>query len=305
MASEHPWWGPARVPFLLLTPACMALGVAWSAWQLAQQGLSLNALDALLCVLGALAAHVAVNALNEHHDFRSGLDQRTQRTPFSGGSGVLPANPALAPVAWAMGWGALLFTVLTGLYFVVSRPALLWDLAPLGLVGVAVVVSYTPWLTRHPWLCLMAPGLGFGPLMLLGTEVVLTGAMSWQGLALSALPFFLANNLLLLNQFPDVDADRSVGRRTLPLLLGRAGSVPVLGLQYGLAFGAVLLGLALGWWPAATGLAVLGLPLAVSAWQRAQAHADDLPGLQPAMALNVAVNLITPVLAALGLALSI
>ena len=39
MASEHPWWGPARVPFLLLTPACMALGVAWSAWQLAQQGL--------------------------------------------------------------------------------------------------------------------------------------------------------------------------------------------------------------------------------------------------------------------------
>lgn len=122
MASEHPWWGPARVPFLLLTPACMALGVAWSAWQLAQQGQSLNVLDALLCVLGALAAHVAVNALNEHHDFRSGLDQRTQRTPFSGGSGVLPANPALAPVALAMGWGALLVTVLTGLYFVVSRP---------------------------------------------------------------------------------------------------------------------------------------------------------------------------------------
>ena len=226
-------------------------------------------------------------------------------TPFSGGSGVLPANPSLAPVAWAMGWGALLFTVLTGLYFVVSRPGLLWDLAPLGLVGVAVVVSYTPWLTRHPWLCLMAPGLGFGPLMLLGTEVVLTGAMSWQGLALSVLPFCLANNLLLLNQFPDVEADQSVGRRTLPVLLGRLGSVPVLGLQYGLAFGAVLLGLALGWWPAATGLAVLGLPLAVSAWQRAQAHADDLPGLQPAMALNVAVNLITPVLAALGLALSI
>ena len=208
MASEHPWWGPARVPFLLLTPACMALGVAWSAWQLAQQGLSLNALDALLCVLGALAAHVAVNALNEHHDFRSGLDQRTQRTPFSGGSGVLPANPSLAPVAWAMGWGALLFTVLTGLYFVVSRPGLLWDLAPLGLVGVAVVVSYTPWLTRHPWLCLMAPGLGFGPLMLLGTEVVLTGAMSWQGLALSVLPFCLANNLLLLNQFVSLRSHR-------------------------------------------------------------------------------------------------
>lgn len=74
--------------------------------------------------------------------------------------------------------------------------------------------------------------------MLLGTEVVLTGAMSWQGLALSVLPFCLANNLLLLNQFPDVEADQSVGRRTLPVLLGRLGSVLVLGLQYGLAFGA-------------------------------------------------------------------
>ena len=135
--------------------------------------------------------------------------------------------------------------------------------------------------------------------------VIEAGSVSAAAWVLAVIMLLLVSNLLLLNQFPDVEADQSVGRRTLPVLLGRLGSVPVLGLQYGVAFGAVLLGLALGWWPAATGLAVLGLPLAVSAWQRAQAHADDLPGLQPAMALNVAVNLITPVLAALGLALSI
>lgn len=304
MAAGHPWWGLARVPFLLLTPACMVLAVAWSGWQLEQMGRSLNGLDALLCMLGALSAHVSVNVLNEIHDFRSGLDQRTQRTPFSGGSGVLPAQPALARVAFAMGWGGLLVTVLIGFYFVVNRPTLLWELAPLGLLGVALMVSYTPWLTRHPWLCLMAPGLGFGPLMLLGTEVVLTGTISWQGLALSVLPFCLVNNLLLLNQFPDMEADRSVGRRTLPLLLGRPGCLPVLGLQYGVAFGVVLLGLALAWWPPATGLAVLGLPLAVTAWQRAQAHANDVPSLHPAMALNVAVSLMSPMLAAVGLMLS-
>lgn len=303
MADKQPWWGPARVPFLFLTPSCMALGVAWSWWQLHQQGLSLNGLDALLCVLGALAAHVGVNALNEHADFKSGLDQRTQRTPFSGGSGVLPAQPSLAPVALAMGWGALMLTVLIGLYFVISRPELLLKLAPLGLIGLGVVVSYTPWLTRHPWLCLAAPGLGFGPLMLLGTEVVLTGTMSWQGLMCSLLPFFLVNNLLLLNQFPDVDADRAVGRQTLPMVYGRAGCVSLLGLQYGLAYGSLLLGLSLGWWSAGAGLGILTLPLAVSAWQRAARHADDIPALLPAMGLNVVVNLLTPVLAALGVVL--
>ncbi len=46
-----------------------------------------------LVLLGALAAHGAVNALNEYADYRSGLDLRTARTPFSGGSGTLVDHP--------------------------------------------------------------------------------------------------------------------------------------------------------------------------------------------------------------------
>ena len=45
---------------------------------------------------GRRGAHLAVNMLNEYFDFKSGLDFKTQRTPFSGGSGTLPANPHLA-----------------------------------------------------------------------------------------------------------------------------------------------------------------------------------------------------------------
>lgn len=304
MADKQPWWGPARVPFLFLTPACMALAVAWSGWQLRRQGLALDVLDAALCVLGALAAHVSVNALNEYVDFRTGLDQRTRRTPFSGGSGVLPAQPALAPVALAMGLGGLLLTVGVGLFFLWRQPSLLGALAPVGLAGVALVVAYTPWITRWPWLCLVAPGLGFGPLMLAGTEVVLTGSLTWQGLMLSLLPFALCNNLLLLNQFPDVEADQAVGRRTVPMVWGRQVSLQLLAAQYGLGYGVLLLGMALAWWPLPAGLAVLTMPMAVSAWQNARAHADDIPGLLPAMGLNVGVTLATPLLAALGVVLS-
>ena len=52
------WLGPARLPFLLLTPACIVLAVAWSAVALSAQGLSLAWADAGWCLLGALAAHV-------------------------------------------------------------------------------------------------------------------------------------------------------------------------------------------------------------------------------------------------------
>ena len=38
---------------------------------------------------------------------------------------------------------------------------------------------------------------------------------------ISAIFRFLVNNLLLLNQFPDVQADQSIGRRHFPLVAGR------------------------------------------------------------------------------------
>ena len=303
MPEQQPWWGPALVPFLLLTPACMALGVACCWWLTRQAGGALAWPDALLAVLGALAAHVSVNALNEYVDFKSGLDALTQRTPFSGGSGVLPARPELAQTALWMGCVSLALAMMAGLYFLWHQPGVLPALMPIGLVGALLVVAYTPWVTRHPWLCLMAPGLGFGPLMMLGASAVLLGHWGQEVAVMSLLPFGLVNNLLLLNQFPDVDADRRVGRLTLPMLLGKAGCWPVLMAQYGLAYGAVLLAVLWLGLPRAALLGLLTLPLALQVVRGARLHADDTPALLPFMGMNVVVNLLTPVLVAAGLVL--
>ena len=43
-----------------------------------------------LALLGLIAFHISVNVLNDYHDYKSGIDLHTQRTPFSGGSGLLP-----------------------------------------------------------------------------------------------------------------------------------------------------------------------------------------------------------------------
>ena len=292
--------GPARPPFLLLTLSCVSLGVGlgWPAvvhdafWWM----------HVCLVLLGGLAAHISVNALNEYMDFKVGLDQTTQRTPFSGGSGVLPLRPDLAGYALALGAGALLCTVLIGGYFLVAVPAARMPLLLLGGLGVLLVAAYTPWLTRRPWLCLVAPGLGFGPAMVLGTQVVLTGQWTASGAAASLLPFFMVNNLLLLNQFPDVEPDRRAGRLTLPMLLGLQGGVAVIAWQWGLAFALAPLAVLGGLWPASTLLVLLMAPVAAWACRLLLTYARRPKGVvPPCMGVNVALTLVSPLVLALGL----
>jgi len=107
-------FGIMRVPFLILTPACVVLGVASAVWT----GAGVNYAYLLLILIGALSAHTSVNALNEYSDYRSGLDLKTTRTPFSGGSGTLPLLPEKAGVALMTGWACLLLTMFIGVYFI-------------------------------------------------------------------------------------------------------------------------------------------------------------------------------------------
>lgn len=285
--------GPMRPPFLILTPACVALGLAVTAYS----GNEIDLLPATLALLGALAAHVAVNALNEYFDFRSGLDSHTRRTPFSGGSGTLPAHPEMAPVALATGQVGALVVVIVGLYFVATRG---YALLPLGLLGLVLVLFYTPWLTRRPWLCLIAPGLGFGPCMVMGTEAALTGHYSWPGLFASLVPFFLVNNLLLLNQFPDVDPDRNVGRSNLPILLGPNLSARVYQLFYGLALLALAAAVALSYLPAFSLIGLAGLVAGIPVCRRLARREGGVEDLLPSLGLNVVASVSTPALVALG-----
>ena len=168
-------------------------------------------------------------------------------------------------------------------------------------MGLFLLVAYTPWLARNPFLCLIAPGLGFGPLMVSCVFFALTGAYSWTAFTAALVPFFLVSDLLLLNQFPDVEADRSVGRRHIPILLGRRSASVVYNLFLLGAYLTIILGVAFGLLPPVSLLGLLTACLAVPAGMRAFRHADDLPGLAPALGLNVLVNLLTPVLVGIGL----
>jgi len=289
--------GPMRLPFLILTPACVLLGIGTAAWSRAP----INGLQVALVLIGAVAAHISVNVLNEYFDFKSGLDLTTQRTPFSGGSGTLPGNPKAARSALVTGLVALAITILVGIYFLVVRG---WLLLPLGVVGVLTIYLYTLMLVRNPVLSLLAPGIGFGMCMVMGTHFALTGSYTWSAFIASLVPFFLVSNLLLLNQFPDAEADKIIGRKHLPILLGNSASAWVYGGYLLLAYLAIVAGVVIKVLPP---LALIGLGTllaAIPAFIGARKNANNIPQLIPSMGLNVIINIVTPILVAVGLFLS-
>ena len=287
-------FGPMRLPFLVLTPACVMLGAATALWS----GVSLNFYYLILAFIGALGAHISVNALNEYHDFKSGLDFHTEPTPFSGGSGTLPKNPGQSHVALITGIISLTITTLIGIFFLYVSG--FW-LLPLGLLGVVTIVFYTKWITKNPFLCLIAPGLGFGPCMVMGTDFVLSGGYSWTSFLASLVPFFLVSDLLLLNQFPDVEPDRGVGRHHFPIAIGRKASVTLYVLFMVCTYASVVVGYFVGQLPVEGLLALGSIIVAIPTVKGVARFADDVPKLIPYLGRNVVVIILTPVLLAIGL----
>lgn len=283
-----------RPSFLLLAPCCVFLGIGTAVWTVGK----VNIWHIALILAGAISAHISVNALNEYFDFKSGLDFRTQRTAFSGGSGTLPAHAPAAQLALVTGLTALMITSWIGIYFLFVAG---WLLLPLGLFGLLLILLYTGWLTRNPWLSLIAPGLGFGPFMVMGTDFVLTGAYSWTALIASLVPFFLVSDLLLLNQFPDVEADKTVGRKHFPIFAGAKISSLIYGAFLLLAYLSIILGVAWKYLPAASLLGLITIGIAIPAFLGAYRYGNDARKLAPFMTMNVLINLATPVLVAAGL----
>lgn len=286
--------GPMRLPFLLLPPVCVALGVGVAFWRTGE----LNWWFALLALIGAVSSHISVNAFNEYFDFKSGLDALTSKTPFSGGSGTLPQRPEAVKAALVTSIVTLVIPLLIGAYFLQVWG---WGIVPLGLFGLLIIFGYTNWITRNWLFCLIAPGLGFGMLWVMGTDYVLTGSYSLQAGLASLIPFFLVSNLLLLNQFPDMEADRQVGRRHLPIVIGRQASSRVYIAFLALTYLSLIASVAAGYLPVWALIGMATLLFAISSGKGAYLFADDIGKLIPHMGQNVMINLLTPLLTAIGL----
>ena len=284
------WLMVIRAPFLPLSVVLAFLGtcIAWyyGAFHLGH---------ALLAFFGLLLAHISVDVLNEYFDYRSGVDLRTQKTPFSGGSGALPSGLVTPRQALSLGLGTLLATVPIGVYFAIVKG---WQLVPLLVVAAAFIILYTPFILKIGW-PEWAPGVGLGSLPILGAFFIQTGNYTLPAVIASIPSGILVHNLLLLNEFPDVEADASANRRTLPIVLGRRKASLVYSALTGLVYLWIIGGVIACKMPAFSLLGLLTLPWAVKAIRGALGH-DDMSRLIPGMASNVLVVLLTQLLMGIG-----
>ncbi|HDQ04989.1 MAG TPA: prenyltransferase [Deltaproteobacteria bacterium] len=285
------WLMETRPQYLLLSVILAFLGtcMAWYYQDVLHLGY------ALLAGFGLVLTHISVNTLNDYFDFKSGVDLRTDITPFSGGSGILKAG-LLKPnqVLWT-GIITLLLAAPVGIYFVIAQG---WLLLPLLIVAALCVVLYTPVILNHKWPEWSA-GLGLGMLPVLGMYFAQTGFYSWLAFFGSVPSFVLVHNLLLLNEFPDVEADSFAGRKTLPITMGKTKAAKFFTAMTVLLYlwiaGCVAAGVAPAW----TLLAFLTLPFSVMAVRGSFQH-DQRDKLIAAMKNNVLVVLATQFLLAVG-----
>ena len=187
--SLKAWLILPRFQFLPLTVIMVSLGTAIAAYE----GY-FHFGHFLLAMIGSILVHMTVNVINDYHDYMDGIDLNTQRTPFSGGSGVLPLNLLKPKQAFWFGTLCLLVAMVIGFYFVMVKG---WLLFPLLLVAGFSAYFYNGYLSK--WLMgEIFAGLGFGPLLVLGSYYVQTGRYSWETLVASLAPGILTSNLLFL-----------------------------------------------------------------------------------------------------------
>jgi len=281
-----------RPQFLILSPILVILGMG-----MALYNGNFNVLYFILTVIGLVLLHTSVNTLNDYSDYRTGIDLKANRTPFSGGSGFLPAKAITPKAVLSLGLGSFLLAIPIGVYFLAVRGL---TLLPIFVIGAIFVLWYTSHLTRVGMgLAEIVAGLGLGTLPVLGTFMILNGGFSWEALYASVPSGFLVCNLLLLNEFPDAEADKSGGRKTLPIVLGHKGAAIVYSTLIILTYVWIIAGVVFRLMPTWTLLGLLTLPLGLKAIQGSLTF-KTFAELVPAQGANVMTVLLTQLLMGMG-----
>ncbi len=190
----------------------------------------------VLATINIALIHAGANILNDYFDAVSGNDAVNTGFvhPFSGGSRFIQNDVLSERDALRIGVVLMVCGALLGLAFVwITGPALL----AIGVAGTLLAITYS----SPP--CLACRGLGdlvigicFGLLPVAGTSLILTGTIPPEAWWLGAVIACFVAAILWVNSIPDIPADRSVGKMTLPARLGASAAALVLPMWFAAGF---------------------------------------------------------------------
>lgn len=286
-----------RAPFFtaVIVPTLLGTSIAW------REG-TFHLGYFVLTLIGIVCINAGFDMSNDYFDHLSGTDESNQElTPFSGGSrviqeGVLSAKQVLI---WSLCF--YLAGIAIGMYLVFARG---WLILLYGIGGVFLAFFHNapPFKLYYlgPGVGELAVGIGCGPLVVLGSYYVQAQRFSYEALAASIPLGLLITAVLYANEFPDSEADRLVGKTTVPAVLGRERAVGGYVALMVAPYVAIVTGTVLGVFPVTLLLALLALPLVYRAIQGVMRFHSDTPKLIPALATTIQVHLVTGLLLSAG-----
>jgi len=235
---------------------------------------------AVLSFIGLMLAHMSVNVINDYFDYKSGIDKVVNRTPFNGGSGSIKDGIITSKATLSVGIILLTIAAFIGLFFMITVS---WWLLPLLLVAAFFIIAYSPKILKIPF-AEWSAGIGLGALPILGCYFVQTGHYSWQALLVSIPSTILVHHLLLLNEIPDEEADRTGKRKTFPILFGRQATMNYYLILVLLMYLFIFAGIIFHVFPIWSIITALTLPLVFTIYNQGISR-DKL--YQPAQQMNV------------------
>ncbi|MFA5165298.1 MAG: 1,4-dihydroxy-2-naphthoate octaprenyltransferase [Candidatus Omnitrophota bacterium] len=283
------WLAAPRPQFFTaaIVPVALGAAVAWNGTGLVDWGLF------WLTLAGAVLSQAGLNLTNDYYDFKSGDDVVNKTpTPFSGGSGVLTRGLLKPREVLAAGLLCFAATAAIGFYLVFLIKG--YILIAIGAIGIFLAFFYTagPFKIGYTRFAEAATGIGFGPLMVLGSYYVQARRLAWEPFWASIPVAILIALVLYINEFPDYEADRISGKNNTVVSIGKKKAAGYYALLMLSAYLAVAAGAISGILPGTALITAATFPLAVIAIKTAWAHYDKVKELLPANALTVAVHFI-------------
>ncbi len=285
------WIRVIRLKFLLASVIAVSLGLAIS-WNITNE---FNAIHAVLTMIGVVSLHVSVDLLNDYWDFKRGIDTNTQRTKMSGGTGVLPEGLLKPSEVYKAGIGFLIFGGIIGGFFVFTFGI---TIAIILLFAILSIYFYSTKLVN--W------GLAEVFVAIKGTMIVL-GTFYIQTNQILEIPIFagivvgvLSASVLFITSFPDHDADKQKGRRTLVILFGREkASLAYWGFPI-IVYSIIFIFVITEYFPVYTLLTLFAIPLVVKSGMKLKSvYADTKKMIQP-MSATISFSRICGALLILG-----
>lgn len=268
------WLRVIRVRFLLASVIAVSVGLSINWWQNATFGL----FEAVLTFAGVAALHASVDLLNDYWDYKRGIDTATKKTKMSGGTGVLPEGLLTPKSVYRAGIVFLIIGSAIGSYFVIVDGIIIAV-----ILGFAIISIYF-YSTK-----IVDSGLAEffvavkGTMIVLGTFFIQSNQIAIEAILGGIVVGILSSLVLFVASFPDHDADKSKGRKTLVIILGKQKASLIFWLFPAISYGIIASCVALGLFPTLSLIAFASIPLIIKGGLGLKRNYDSVDSIEPSL----------------------